>query len=200
MPAEGTLTRVEGRSRKTDGSSLSGASSEASTLAWELSLPGYPTLEIHDDHWDNGERNLVVHKPPVMPQMPLALAGLYGRLRSGVSPTEGRRELRIMLYPTYVDERHRPRVKKSLTTRALTDLMAPCVLRELTAREGVTLEAAHPKPNLPRVDLDNPQDEKPLQHALFFPAEDLETPVLAFVHFRVLPVIHHLGWPVPAAG
>ncbi|MFD5285543.1 hypothetical protein [Streptomyces rubrogriseus] len=67
-------------------------------------------------------------------------------------------------------------------------------LRELTARVGVTLEPAHDRPNLPLVDLEDPQDEKPFQHALFFPAEDDETPVLGFAHFRVVPVLRHVGW------
>jgi hypothetical protein len=30
--------------------------------------------------------------------------------------------------------------------------------------------------------------------ALSFPAEDDETPVIAFTHLRVVPVLRHVGW------
>ncbi|MFF3467138.1 hypothetical protein [Streptomyces sp. NPDC002619] len=73
------------------------------------------------------------------------------------------------------------------------------LLSELTAREGVALEQAFDRPHLdlPPVDLDDPQGEQRLQHALFFPAEDDESPVLAFTHFRVVPVLRHIGWLTP---
>ncbi|GAA2908334.1 hypothetical protein GCM10010478_03660 [Streptomyces erythrogriseus] len=197
--SEFELTR--GSSRVTrPGTTPSGEPSVASAVEWELHLPGRPTLRIHDSHWRNGERDLVVHKPPVMPEMPSALSNLHGRLRSGIAPTPGRDELRVMVYPTYVDTQGRPRINKSLTTEALADRVGLFALRELTAREDVTLEPAHDRPDLPLVDLDDPQDEKPLQHALFFPVEDEETPVLGFVHFRVVPVLRHIGWLSPDGG
>lgn len=187
------LTRGSGRVTKT-GTTPSGEKSVASAVEWELHLPVRPMLKIHDNHWRNGERDLRFHRPPVMPEMPSALSNLHERLRSGIIPTPGRRELRIMVYLTYVDEHDRPRFKRSLTTEDLVDRVGLSVLRELTAREGVTLEPAHDRPNLPLVDLGDPQDEKSLQHALFFPAEDDETPVLGFVHFRAVPVLRHIGW------
>lgn len=70
-------------------------------------------------------------------------------------------------------------------------------LGELTTREGVRLEAAFDRLDLPTVDLADPQHEKPLQHALFFPAADDETPVVAFVRFRIVPVLRHIGWLSP---
>ncbi|MFD7767332.1 hypothetical protein [Streptomyces sp. NPDC059787] len=182
------------------GTTPSGETSAASAVEWELHLPGRPTLKIHDNHWRNGERDLRLHRPSVMPEMPSALSNLHERLRSGVTTTPGRPELRIMVYLTYVGERDRPRFIRSLTTWDLTDRVGPLVLRELTAREGVTLEPAHDRPNLPLVDLEDPQDKKPLQHALFFPIEDGETPVLGFVHFRVVPVLRHVGWLSPDEG
>ncbi|GAA3505011.1 hypothetical protein GCM10019016_121240 [Streptomyces prasinosporus] len=193
------LTRSSGRVTKT-GTTPSGEASAASAVEWELRVPGRPTLRVHDNHWHNGERDLVLHRPSVMPEMPSALSSLHGRLRSGIAPATGRRGLRVMVYPTYVDKQDRPRIHKSLTTEDLADRVGLSVLRELTAREGVTLEPAHDRPNLPLVDLDDPQDEKPLQHALFFPVEDDETPVLGFVHFRVVPVLRHIGWLSPDGG
>ncbi|GAA3970557.1 hypothetical protein GCM10022384_22100 [Streptomyces marokkonensis] len=201
MQVLSALELIRGTDRVTKtGTTLSGETSVASAVEWELRLPGHPTLRIHDNHWRNGERDLGLHKPPVMPEMPAALSNLHGRLRSGIAPTPGRRELRVMLYPTYVDKHDRPRVKKSLTTEDLADRMGLFVLRELTAREGVTLEPAHDRPDLPPVDLDDPQDEKSLQHALFLPTEDDETPVLGFVHFRAVPVLRHIGWLSPDGG
>lgn len=187
------LTRHSGRVTKA-GTTPSGEKSVADVVEWELRVPGHPALTIHDNHWKNGERDLRLHKPSVMSEMPSALSNLHERLRSGVAPTRGRRELRIMVYLTYVDEHDWPRFNKSLTTEGLAGRVGLSVLRELTAREGVTLEPAHDRPNLPLVDLGNPQNEKPLQHALFFPIEDDETPVLGFVHFRVVPVLRHIGW------
>ncbi|MGW4086240.1 hypothetical protein ACWEGS_24750 [Streptomyces sp. NPDC004822] len=187
------LTRASERVTKT-GTTPSGQKSAASAVEWELSVPGHPTLTIHDNHWHNGERDLRLHRPPVMSEMPSALSNLHERLRSGVTTTPGRHELRIMAYPTYVDEYDRPRYKRSLTTSDLASWIGLSALRELTARRGVSLEPAHDRPDLPLVDLDEPQDEKRLQHALFFPSDDGETPVLGFVHFRIAPVLRHICW------
>ncbi|MGX4688281.1 hypothetical protein [Streptomyces sp. JNUCC 63] len=152
---------------------------------------------MHDNHWANGERNLVLYKPAVVPEMPAALSNLHNRLRSTVSRSPGRAELRMMVFPTYVDPQGRPRIKKSLTTWDLANQVGLHHLRELTARDGVTLEAAFDRPHLPVVNLDDPQDDKALQHALFFPAEDGETPVIAFTRFRIVPVLRHIGWIAP---
>ncbi|MEV5126070.1 hypothetical protein AB0K49_25250 [Streptomyces decoyicus] len=145
----------------------------------------------------NGERDLVLHKPTVVPEMPAALSNLHNRLRSGICASARHGELRIMVFPTYVDTHGRPRIKKSLTTVDLANAVGLHHLRELTARESVRLEAAFDPPDLPPVDLDNPQHEKRLQHALFFPAADQETPVVAFVRFRIVPVLRHVGWLSP---
>ncbi|MGW3389382.1 hypothetical protein [Streptomyces cinereoruber] len=171
--------------------------SRTSAIEWGLRLPGQPSLAVHDNHWANGERDLVLHKPTVVPEMPAALSNLHNRLRTGISLSTRPGELRVMVFPTYVDAQERPRIKKSLTTWDLANVMGLPRLEELTAREGVRLEAAFDRPDLPPVDLDDPQHEKPLQHALFFPAADDETPVVAFVRFRVVPVLRHIGWLSP---
>jgi hypothetical protein len=171
--------------------------SRASAIEWELRLPGQPTLTVHDNHWVNGERDLVLYKPTVVPEMPAALSNLHNRLRSGISASAKHGELRVMVFPTYVDTHDRPRIKKSLTTADLADQVGLRHLRELTAREGVRLESAFDRPDLPPVDLDDPQNEKSLQHALFFPTADDEAPVVAFVCFRIVPVLRHIGWLSP---
>ncbi|WP_240958340.1 hypothetical protein [Streptomyces barkulensis] len=187
----------EARTRRT-GTTCSGVPSVARPVEWTLSLPGRPSLTVHDNHWENGERDLVLYQPAVVPEMPATLSNLHNRLRSGITGSPGRAESRIMLYPTYVDARGWPRIRKSLTTRELADEVGLRPLRELTGREGVTLEAAFGRPHLPEADLDDPQDETPLQHALFFPAGDGKTPVIAFACFRVVPVLRHIGWLPPA--
>ncbi|PJE93941.1 hypothetical protein CUT44_32085 [Streptomyces carminius] len=186
----------ETRARRT-GATCSDEPSVTRPVEWKLSVPGRPTLTVHDNRWENGERDLTLYQPTVVPEMPAALSNLHNRLRSGIAGSRGRAELRIMLYPTYVDGRGRPRIKKSLTTEELVGWVGLRPLRKLTEREGVTLEPAFDRPGLPDVDLEKPQDEKPLQHALFFPAEDDKTPVTAFVHFRIVPVLRHIGWLRP---
>ncbi|MEV7127803.1 hypothetical protein [Streptomyces sp. NPDC093260] len=191
------LTRNdEARSEKT-GTTCSGVLSRATAVEWELRLPGQPVLTVHDNRWANGERDVVLYKPTIVPEMPAALSNLHNRLRSGIDTTERRGELRIMVYPTHVDGQDRPRFMRSLTTADLASRVGLSRLRELTAREGVTLRAAFDRPDLSVVDLDDPQDEKRLQHALFFPAADDETPVVAFTCFKVLPVLRHVAWLSP---
>jgi len=191
------LVRNDGIRRDKTGTTCSGEISRASTVEWELRIPGRPTLRIHDSRWLNGERDLVLYKPTVVTEMPATLSNLHNRLRSGISGTEKRGELRIMVFPTYVDKQGRPRIWKSLTTAGLANHVGLRHLRTLTARKGVWLDRAYDRPGLPPVNLKNPQDVKPLQHALFFPADDDETPVAAFVCFRVAPVLRHIGWLPP---
>ncbi|MFM9702124.1 hypothetical protein [Streptomyces galilaeus] len=191
------LTRNSGRAIEKSGTTCSGEMSRARAVEWKLDLPGQPSLTVHDNHWVNGERDLVLHKPTVVPEMPAALSNLHNRLRSGICTSARPGQLRIMVFPTYVDTHGRPRIKKSLTTSDLANAMGLHHLRELTAPADVRLEAAFDRPDLPTVDLADPQNEKPLQHALFFPAADDETPVVAFVRFRVLPVLRHIGWLSP---
>lgn len=191
------LARKGGGGIEKSGTTCSGEMSRARAVEWELRLPGQPSLTVHDNHWVNGERDLVLHKPTVVPEMPATLSNLHNRLRSGICATERQGELRIMVFPTYVDTHGRPRIKKSLTTWNLTNAMGLHHLKELSAREGVSFTAAFDRLDLPPVDLDDPQHEKPLQHALFFPAADDETPVIAFVRFRIMPVLRHIGWLSP---
>jgi hypothetical protein len=98
-----------------------------------------------------------------------------------------------MVSPTYVDTHGRPRIKKSLTTWNLSNAMGLPHLRRLTAREGVGLAAAFGRPDLPSVDLDDPQHEKLLQYALFFSSTEGETPLVACVRLRIVPVLRHIG-------
>ncbi|GAA2449632.1 hypothetical protein [Streptomyces macrosporus] len=193
------LTRSKEAGKRKEGTTCSGEASAAYPVEWKLDVSGQPALTIHDNHWENGERDLTLYQPTVVPEMPAPLSNLHNRLRSGIAASPGRAELRIMLYPTYVDERGRPRVKKSLTTASLAHQMGLRHLRKLTARKGVTLGPAFDRSGPRGVDLDDPQDESPFQHALFFPAEDDKTPVVAFVHFRIVPVLRHIGW-LPRTG
>ncbi|GHF42103.1 hypothetical protein GCM10018783_08600 [Streptomyces griseosporeus] len=156
------LVRNDGTHRDKTGTTCSGVISRASAIEWELRLPGRPTLTVHDNHWVNGERDLVLYKPTVVPEMPAALSNLHNRLRSGISGTPKHGELRVMVFPTYVDTHDRPRIKKSLTTADLADEVGLPHLRELTARVGVRLASAFDRPDLPPVDLDDPQNEKSL--------------------------------------
>ncbi|MCZ7456699.1 hypothetical protein [Streptomyces sp. WMMC940] len=192
-----TLARSSGKRIDKTGTTCSGETSRASAIEWDLHLSGQPSLTVHDNHWVNGERDVVLYKPTVVPEMPAALSNLHNRLRSGISASAEPGELRIMVFPTYVDTHGRPRIRRSLTTADLADEVGLHHLRELISREGVRLESAFDRPDLPPVDLYDPQHEKPLQHAVFFPAADDETPVVAFARFRIVPVLRHIGWLSP---
>lgn len=190
-----TLNRIDTGPRKKQGTTCSGEPSVAKVKEWELSLPGHPPLTVHDNHWDNGERDLVLFKPTVVPEMPAPLSNLHNRLRSTVAEAGGK--LRIMVYPTYVDERDRPRIKKSLTTADLVSWIGLEPLQELTGRKGVSLEPSTEAPTRRSLKLDPPPNLGNFQHALYFSRKDDETPVLAYVHFRVIPVLQHVGWLPP---
>ncbi|SDM98544.1 hypothetical protein [Streptomyces wuyuanensis] len=186
------LERGSAPHRKT-GTTCGGTPSTGTATGWELRLPGRPVLTVHDTRWNNGERDLVLYKPHVVPEIPAALSNLHNRLRSGIEAGTGGGRLRIMAWATWVD-RERPRIKKSFTTAALAAAYGLDGLRSLTAREGVTLEPRDRRPDVGVVDLDDPQDELSFQHAVFFPADDEQTPAEAFVHLKVLPVLRHIGW------
>ncbi len=191
------LTRSKDAGKRKEGTTCSGKASATHPVEWKLKVPGHPPLTIHDNRWESGERDLTLYQPTVVPEMPAPLSNLHNRLRSGIAGPPGGAELRIMLYPTYVDARGRPRIKRSLTTASLAGRMGLRHLRELTARKGVTLGPAFVRSGPRDVDLNAPQDEVAFQHALFFSAEDDETPVIAFIHFRIVPVLRHIGWLSP---
>lgn len=175
-----TLTRSKEMPERKIGTTCSGESCSGNAVAWNLLLPERPPLTVHDTSWRNDERDLVLYQPTVVPEMPAALSNVHNRLRSGISGSPNRTELRLMVYPTYVDELERPRVRKSFSTVDLEDYVEVRLLRKLTERRGVTLET--------------PPGPRGLQYELYFPAEDHETPVVAFVHFRIVPVLRHVGW------
>lgn len=199
MKSQEDITPVRNSERRVieNGTTCSGASSRGRATAWELSLPGRPLLTVHDTEWENGERDLVLHKPTVVPEMPLPLSNLHNRLRTGISSVERRRELRMMMWPAYVDPKtERPRIHKSVTTANLAARVGLRHLQEIAARKDVTLEPAFGQlgKTSPKIDLDHPQDERAFQHALFFPAEDDKTPVAVYVRLRIVPVLRHIGW------
>ncbi|MGW2563625.1 hypothetical protein ACWCXB_31255 [Streptomyces sp. NPDC001514] len=189
------LERGATRHAKT-GTTCEGISSSGTAVEWELRLSGRPLLTVHDTRWHDGSRDLVLYKPVVVPEIPAPLSNLHNRLRSGIA-SAGAGRLRIMAWMARVDAQGRPRVKKTFTTADLAAEYGLGHLRELTSREGVTLEPREGHPDLPVVDLDQPQDAVSFEHALFFPADDDETPVVAYIHLKVLPVLRHVGWISP---
>jgi hypothetical protein len=96
-----TLSRGSGALGEKVGRTCSDEASVAAPVEWELHLSGYPLLTVHDNHWANGERNLVLYMPTVVPEMPSALSKLHNRLRSGITASPKPGELRVMVYPAY---------------------------------------------------------------------------------------------------
>lgn len=194
-----TLRRSGTRATR-HGATCSGSTENGTAVEWRLILPGRPQLTLHDTRWDNGERDLVLHQPSVVPEMPALLANLHGRRRAGIEAVPaGRGRLRLMAW-TVIPRTGSDRAgfKKSLTTAQLATQCGLSLLRTLTSRPGVTLEPAFDREDLPLVDLEHPQDVKPLQHALYFPVDDDETPVMAYVITRVMPTLRAVGWLPPS--
>ncbi|MFF3286427.1 hypothetical protein [Streptomyces sp. NPDC003023] len=186
----------------TSGTTCKGEAADGSAVEWVICVPGRPRLTIRDTQWDNGERDIVLYQPTLVPEIPAVLSNLHNRLRVGVEPVAGASPaaLRVMAYPVWTDG-DRPRIKKSLTT---ADLAARCGLpglRVLVARSGVTIEGEVGRSGaFVRCDLEDPQTEQRLQHRIRFPADDGDIPVIAFTHLRVTPVLRHIGWlPANAA-
>ncbi|MFF4232848.1 hypothetical protein [Streptomyces sp. NPDC001820] len=176
------------------GTTCAGAAANGSAVEWELRLPGRPLLKVHYTRWDTNERDLVLYQPTVVPEIPAALSNLHNRLRIGVAAVPGSRTLlRIMAFPVWVD-RERPRINKAVTTAELAARYGLRQFRALATRRGVSLHSAYGRADVPGYDLNDPQDKKALQHALYFLADDEETPVTAFTHLRVVPVLRHVGW------
>ncbi|MEU7566760.1 hypothetical protein AB0A99_12225 [Streptomyces fradiae] len=167
------------------GSSTSGFLGPGFATEWCLEAAGHPKLTIQDTRWDNGERDVVLQQVPLLPEMPAALANLHGRHRAGIAEAGPGRQ-RIMAYLSEPQSGGRPKQKRSLTTAQLAEGCGSALLRELIARPGVSLE--------PSFDLAKPQETGRFQHAIVFPDEDRETPVIAYVLTRLMPTLRHVGW------
>ncbi|MET8329728.1 hypothetical protein [Streptomyces sp. NPDC005181] len=86
------------------GKTCGGVQEDGSAVEWQLHLPGRPLLTVHDTRWGNGERDLVLYKPTVVPEIPAALSNLHNRLRVGIAGVSGSAAtLRIMAFPAWVD-------------------------------------------------------------------------------------------------
>jgi hypothetical protein len=179
------------------GATCSGVAATGAATERTLRLSGRPALMVHDTRWDNGERDLVLYQPAVVPEIPAVLSNLHNRLRVAIAGAPGRATLRIMAYPVWVDG-ERPRIKKSFTTADLADWFGHAPLRSLAARPGVRVRAETGSAEGHDCDLKAPQDHERFQHAVHFPAEDDQTPVIAFAHLRVIPVLRHVRWLSPA--
>ncbi|MET7635723.1 hypothetical protein [Streptomyces sp. NPDC005078] len=54
------------------GKTCGGVQEDGSAVEWQLRFPGRPLLTVHDTRWGNGERDLVLYKPTVVPEIPAA--------------------------------------------------------------------------------------------------------------------------------
>ncbi|MFJ4548897.1 hypothetical protein ACIP4X_06660 [Streptomyces sp. NPDC088817] len=167
------------------GSTISGVSDAGFATEWQFEVPGHPQLTIHDTQWDNGERDVVLQQPPLVPEMPAALANLHGRHRAGITEIAPG-ILRITAFLSLPQPDGRPKQKRALTTAQLAEGCGKQLLRELVARPDVSLD--------PSFDLAKPQDTEKFQHALRFQDEDRETPAIAYVLTRLMPTLRHTGW------
>ncbi|MFD3412101.1 hypothetical protein [Streptomyces cyaneofuscatus] len=187
------VLRRDGLVPKGVAATCSGARCGGTASVWRVRLEGRPELTIHDTRWENGERDLVLYQPAVVPEMPAPLSNLHNRRRAGVQETTpGSEELRVMGWVAVPGDR--PTVKKTFTTADFVEVCGLDELRELTSRRDVELDTAFVLADPVHVDLDDPQDTVAVQHALFFPEEDERTPVVFFLLSRVVPTLRHIGW------
>ncbi|MEU0977904.1 hypothetical protein ABZ488_01660 [Streptomyces griseus] len=187
------VLRRDGLVPKGVAATCSGDRCGGTAAVWKVKLEGRPDLTVHDTRWENGERDLVLYQPAVVPEMPAPLANLHNRRRAGVQETDaGSGELRVMGWVAVPGDR--PTVKKTFTTAGFAEVCGLDALRELTSRPGVELDTAFVLADPVRVDLDEPQDTVAVQHALFFPEEDERSPVVFFLLSRVVPTLRHIGW------
>lgn len=185
--------RRDGTASKDYAATCSGAQCRGVAGVWRVQLAGRPGLTIHDTRWENGERDLVLYQPAVVPEMPAPLSNLHNRRRAGIQETGARGgDLRIMGWVALPGDR--PRFKKTFTTADFADVCGLNDLRELTARPGVVLDVAFDRSDPLLIDLDAPQDTDSVQHALYFSQDDDETPVVFFLLSRVAPTLRHIGW------
>ncbi|WP_405796193.1 hypothetical protein [Streptomyces sp. NBC_01506] len=185
--------RRDGKVRKDNGATCSGEMSTGVAAEWRVRVDGHPGLTIHDTRWANGERDLVLYQPVVVPEMPAALSNLHNRRRAGIQGSGLRNgELRIMGWVAVPGDR--PSFKKTFTTADFVEVCGLADLRELTGRPGVVLDTAFVRPDPVFIDLDKPQETDSVQHALFFPQRDNVAPVVFFLLSRVAPTLRHIGW------
>ncbi|MEU8628517.1 hypothetical protein [Streptomyces sp. NPDC048669] len=185
--------RRDGITSKGNAATCSGEHCGGVANVWRVQLTGRPGLTIHDTRWENGERDLVLYQPSVVPEMPALLSNLHGRRRAGVQESGLREgELRMMGWVAVPGDR--PSVKRTFTTAGFAEVCGLDDLRGLTARAGVVLDLAFEREDPPLIDLKEPQDMDSVQHALFFPEDDAEAPVVFFLLSRVAPTLRHIGW------
>ncbi|MFE3737852.1 hypothetical protein ACFXPP_05665, partial [Streptomyces sp. NPDC059134] len=91
------VLRRDGLVPKGIAATCSGDRCGGTAAVWKVKLEGRPDLTVHDTRWENGERDLVLYQPAVVPEMPAPLANLHNRRRAGVQETDaGSGELRVM--------------------------------------------------------------------------------------------------------
>lgn len=76
--------RRDGTTPKDYAATCSGARSRGMANVWRVQLACRPGLTIHDTRWENGERDLVLYQPAVVPELPVPLSNLHNRRRDGI--------------------------------------------------------------------------------------------------------------------
>ncbi|MEU5193645.1 hypothetical protein AB0G86_06215 [Streptomyces scabiei] len=71
--------------------------STGSRREWRLGVRGRPDLVLHDNRWDNGERDVVIARPEQVPPLPNPLSALLGKKRSQVDPHGHRLRVAVCL-------------------------------------------------------------------------------------------------------
>ncbi|MFC8452696.1 hypothetical protein [Kitasatospora sp. NPDC057223] len=153
---------------------------------WCLEIPGRPPLVIRDTAWTfDDERDVVLRRTEMLPEMPARLTQLFNRERAGIHHVnvDRRRILAYLAVPE--DGRERPRRRRSLTVQDLVVACNPAWFAQLLGNPGVSLASP----------LDPASGEPGRgQHEIHFDADDSFTPVYAYVLTRLVPTLRKIGW------
>jgi hypothetical protein len=82
---------------RVEGQTCSRQFSTGSRREWRLGVHGRPDLVLHDNRWDNGERDVVIARPEQVPPLPNPLSALLGKQRSQVDSHGHRLRMAICL-------------------------------------------------------------------------------------------------------
>ncbi|WNI30914.1 hypothetical protein [Streptomyces sp. ITFR-6] len=85
------VLRRDGLVPKGVAATCSGERYGGTAAVWKVKLEGRPDLAVHDTRWENGERDLVLYQPAVVPEMPAPLANRLLPAQPGRADAEAHR-------------------------------------------------------------------------------------------------------------
>jgi hypothetical protein len=168
---------------KIDGQTCSKEFSSGTRTEWRLSISGQSDLFIHDQRWHNGERDVVIARPELVPPMPNPLSALLGKQRSQIDRHGDLLRMAVCLVAP--DDKGWP--KKTFCTLDELDGACDPVLLDAVYDLGVTTI------NTREVILGEEGRQRNRLCALLDPSMECG-PIALHVLTRVVPTLRHVDW------